>query len=66
MYVAVVLNINFVFLLGKASAQIDSGIWILPHIVEYFKWPQLSQKLEKFKIKMKGSEQDSKIYPKMQ
>ncbi len=32
MYVAVVLNINFEFLLGKTSAQIDSGIWILPHI----------------------------------
>jgi hypothetical protein len=30
MYVAVVLNINFEFLLGKASAQIDSGIWIFP------------------------------------
>ncbi len=66
MYVAMVLNIDFKFLLGKASAQIDSGIWILPHIVDYFKWPQVSQKLEKFKKKMKGSEQDSKIYPKMQ
>ncbi len=49
MYVAVVLNINFEFLLGKAGAQIDSGIWILPHIVIYSKWPQDSQKLEKFK-----------------
>ncbi len=63
MYVAVVPNINFKFLVGKASAQIDSGIWILPHIVDYFKWPQLSQKLEKLK---KGCEQDSEIYPKMQ
>ncbi len=47
MYVALVLNINFEFLLGKASAQIDSGIWILPHILDYSKWPQVSQKLEK-------------------
>ncbi len=66
MYVAMILNINFEFLLGKASAQIDSGIWILPHIVDYSKWPQVGQKLEKFKKKLKGSEQDSKIYPKMQ
>jgi hypothetical protein len=51
MYVAVVLNINFEFLLGKASAQIGSGIWILPHIVDYSKWLQVSQKLEKFKKK---------------
>ncbi len=65
MYVAMVLNINSKFLLSKASAQIDSGIWILPHNVDYSKWPQVSQKLEKQK-KMKGSEQDSKVYPKMQ
>ncbi len=65
MYVALVLNINFEFLLGKASAQMDSGIWILPHILNYSKWPQVSQKLEKSK-KIKGSEQDSEIYPKMQ
>ena len=65
MYAAVVLNINFEFLLGKASAQIDSGIWILPHILDYSKWPQVSQKLEKSK-KMKGSEQDSEIYQKIQ
>ena len=49
MYVAVVLNINYEFLLGKASAQIDSDIWILPHILDYSKWPQVSQKLEKSK-----------------
>ncbi len=66
MYIAVVLNINFEFLLGKASAQINSGIWILPHILDYSKWPQVSQKLEKSKKKLKGSEQDSEIYPKMQ
>ncbi len=65
MYVAVVLYIHFEFLLGKASARIDSGIWILPHIVVYSKWPQVSQKMKKFK-KMKGSEQDSEIYPNMQ
>ncbi len=50
MYVAMVLNISFEFLFGKASAQIGSGIWILPNIVDYSKWPQVSQKLEKFKI----------------
>ncbi len=65
MYVAMVLNINFEFLLGKASAQIDSGIWILPHILDYSKWPQVSQNWRNPK-KMKGSEQDSEIYPKMQ
>ncbi len=65
MYIAVLLNINFKFLLGKASAQIDSDIWILPHIVDYSKWAQVSQKLEKFK-KWKGSKQDSEIYPKIQ
>ncbi len=54
MYVAVVLNINFEFLLVKASAQINSGIWILPHIVIYSKWPQDSQKWEKFKKKWRG------------
>ncbi len=67
MYVAVVLNINFEFLLGKASAQIDSGIWILPHILDYSKWPQVSQKLEKSKKSWRRvSMQDSEIYPKMQ
>jgi hypothetical protein len=54
MYVAVVLNINFEFLLGEASAQIDSGIWILPHILDYSKWPQVSQKLEKSKKNWRG------------
>ncbi len=50
---AMLLNNNFEFLLGKASAQIKSGILILPHIVDYSKWPQVSLKLEKFK-KMEG------------
>jgi hypothetical protein len=54
MYIAVVLNINFEFLLGKASAQINSGIWILPCILDYSKWPQVSQKLEKSKKNWRG------------
>jgi hypothetical protein len=54
MYVAVVLNINFEYLLGKASAQIDSGIWILPHILDYSKWPKVSKKLEKSKTNWRG------------
>ncbi len=65
MYVAMVLNINFEFLLGKASAQIDSGIWILPHILDY---PNDHKSVKNWRNpkKMKGSEQDSEIYPKMQ
>jgi hypothetical protein len=59
MYVAVVLNIDFDFLLGKSSAQINSGIWI-------FQMTTSQSKIGEIQKKLKGSEQDSKIYPKMQ
>ena len=36
-------------MLGAASAQIDSGIWILPRTEVFFKWPPVSQKLDEFK-----------------
>ncbi len=43
-------DIYFVFLLDKASAQIDSGIWISPHdVLDFFKWSPVGQKLDKVK-----------------
>jgi hypothetical protein len=66
MYLAMVLNINFEFLLGKASAQIDSGHLNLTPYSGLFQMTTSQSKIGEIQKKLKGSEQDSKIYPKMQ